>query len=222
VNKEVHLEPSEFLDMDDEINIQDNQVQGMQLDLDLHKIEILQQRYGWLRNEIVMNLEHRYKLMQFLMALLPVTYSVIVVSKLYFIAFLASILVLIISILFYSENRSIVDKSNYLLILEEYIDSNAKLSINGWETYARDPQMKKARATMTLHITFMLLFFFSYSFYNLIFCLNLPYNDELNSWLSNQHYSLFNVKIIIFLILQVPMFLFMKFFLGGVTDYFKK
>lgn len=212
----------EFFDIDDENHKRSNETTKMELDPYLYKIEILQQRYNWLRNEIDLNLDHRYKIMQLLMALLPVTYSVIAISKLYFISILASVLVWILFLLFYSVNKSIADISDYLLKLEEFIDSNANLPIRGWESYARDPKMKKIRATWTLHITFMLLFLFSYSFYNLIFCYYFTYTGFIVSLISNLYHTILDPRIIIFLILELPVLLLVKYFLSGVSDYFQK
>jgi hypothetical protein len=224
----VVLIPGVYLDIDDDLlDIDDDYAKSLQedpnpkakMDLDRYNIEILQQRYGWLRNEIVMNIDHRYKLVQFLLVLIPITYTVIFLAELYFVSFLASIVVLIIATLFYFENRSIIDKSNYLIELEKFIDNEVKLPIPGWEIYARDPKMKNLRATKALNITFLLLFFFAYSLYNVIFCYY-TFSNEFDA--QSIYLHIFNSRLIIlFIILEIPVLIFAKLSLTEVYDYFK-
>jgi hypothetical protein len=218
-----------FLDIDDDfLNIDNDDANKIQEDINIkqkieinrYNIEILQQRYGWLRNEIMMNIDHRYKLVQFLLALIPITYTVIVVAKLYLVSILASIVVLIIAILFHSENRSIIDKSDYLIKLENFIDFEFKLPISGWETYARSPEMEKMRATKTLNFTFLILFIFAYSFYNMIFCFYI-YNGDLNiNLFLSQFYNINIIKL--FALLEIPILILSISALFEVYGYFKK
>lgn len=212
----------ELFDVEDKSKPLENTTHKLKLENNIYKIEILQQRYKLVRDEIIMRLEHRYKLMQFLLALIPISYAAIAISELYYISLLMCVLIFIIAMLFYSENRSILDESNYLQKLEYFIDINAALPIQGWETYGRDPKMKKIRATRTLHTTFLFLFILSYSFYNCIFSYHLPYINESITQLVNLKWNIFDCRISVFIVLELPILIFATHSYNELNIYFQR
>ena len=129
---------------------------------------ILHQRYGWVREEILLRLEYRYKIINLALVLFPAALGFIWAYQAYPISFIICILGLILELLFYAENKAIVDLASYLLEIENILDTRHKNNIVGWERYSRESEFFKKKATKHLVFAFNLFFITFYTIFNAI------------------------------------------------------
>jgi len=171
-----------------------------------NELKVLQDRYGWIRDEILIRLEYRYKLSELLLAFVPVALGFIWYIQLYEFSFFCCLIVIFIGTLFYGENRSIVELSNYLVSLETQIEKILTTPVLGWETYARGAPMRKVRATPILLVGFALLIFVSYTIFNIFFSFLSKFQIQAHFLLpfSLNASTVLYLRVVTFAIIEIP------------------
>jgi hypothetical protein len=138
-------------------------------------LNILRDRYGYVRQEILARIDTRYKITQFLYAFVPVVVGAAVGFGIWALALMGCALVFSSCILFIGESRAIVALGDYLLMLERQLQK--VVSLPGWEQHSRDVAIKKGGSTGWLMFAFLSIYIVSYTALNALGAFLIPGAD---------------------------------------------
>ena len=139
--------------------------------MDENSINVMRDRYGYIRDEIMYRLEVRYKILQYFMAVVVFGLTAIYRLDWQFVALPCMAAMMALVLLMYGENKQITRLSDYLIEIERKLDKLKDVH-RGWERESRAAKSGKrddTRAMLLGAMLFVICFFVIFAFQSAVF-----------------------------------------------------
>lgn len=135
---------------------------------EIMELKILSERYGWVRQELNMRMDARYKVITFLLTFIAASMGFIGLTRIFEFGYAADIVILASVIFLFVEGWRILHLDTYLCMIEKRIKEITKISIDGWETYLRSLGSEGEKPTKWLYTALVLLIAPIYTIFNFV------------------------------------------------------
>ena len=127
------------------------------------QVSTLQKWYDRLSGDIQQRIDNRQKFLRLLFAIYPIASALVIKTRVYEASFMICVAILILLLLFWSDQFHIVVAANYCNKIEELLVNELDLPIKGWEMWSRNRENGKAISSRLSGAGHMLLYFLTYT-----------------------------------------------------------
>ncbi len=189
------------------------------MDENSKRIDLLNERYKTLRQEILMRIDYKYKLFNSSLLALSIGIGVIWKLKWFGVGYLLCGFLALVTALILAESRQIIMLSDYLIKIEDYLDNTLDMPIEGWEKHTRLSYYKSINGTNHIVIFLLITFLLSYLTFSYIAISNTDF--IFIKTFVGEKYQLWGT-IGTCLLLSIPLFVLLQYVVGSSSKYWKE